>query len=136
MYYKKGMREKDPHSFYMIGRCYEQGVGGLNKSVKEAIKNYKIAAEGGHMEAMYDLGDYYMNEANADCDLDDGFNYFEDASRLGYTPAMVRLAICYFEGKGISQDKDYAHDLLHQAVRFGNFDAKEFLKEYFDEEVE
>ena len=133
-YYKIGARGKDPHAYYCLGRCSELGVGGLPKNMKEAIKNYQEAADYGDDDAAYELGDYYTNPNNKDHDLEEGFSNFEAAANRNYTPAIVRLAMCYFEGIGIEPDKDYAHDLGIKAMQLGNLDAKEFLKNYFNEE--
>ena len=133
-YYKIGARGKDPHAYYCLGRCSELGVGGLPKNMKEAIKNYQEAADYGDDDAAYELGDYYTNPNNKDHDFEEGFSNFEAAANRNYTPAIVRLAMCYFEGIGIEPDKDYAHDLGIKAMQLGNLDAKEFLKNYFNEE--
>ena len=116
----------------MLGRCSEQGFGGMLKSNKEAMKYYKLAAEGGDLEAMYYLGDYYLNAKNADYDVDEGFNYIEDAARANYTPAILRLADCYLNGIGIEKDPDYAKDLATKAKNLGNPDAQDFLNKNFD----
>jgi len=133
-YYKIGMRGKDHHAYYAYGRCLELGVGGVLRNMKEALKNYQEAADLGDDDAAYELGDYYTNTNNKDYDLELGFTNFEDAANRNYTPAIVRLAICYFNGIGIEPDKDYAHDLGIKAMNLGNVDAKEFLKNYFNEE--
>ena len=72
-----------------------------------------------------------LNASNPDSDIDDGFNYIEDAARANYTPAILRLADCYLRGIGIERDPDYAKDLVTKAKNLGNPDAVEFLAKNF-----
>ena len=49
---------------------------------------------------------------------------------------MVRVAMCYFNGIGVGIDKEYSHDIAVKAMDLGNEDAKEFLRVYFEEDID
>ena len=117
----------------MLGRCSDLGLG-MPQNSKEALKYYKQAAELQDAEALYELGNYYLNQNNPDYDPEEALGYFEDAREHGYSPALLGMAKIYFEGLGIDKDIDYAKDLATKAKEMGNPDAEIFLRNNFEEE--
>lgn len=49
---------------YILGLCYEKGLGGVELDPNSAINNYKKAADLGHVMAQYKLGMHYKNGDN------------------------------------------------------------------------
>ncbi len=54
----------DPEEQYKLAQRYHYGFGNTPKNVKEAIKWYRLAAEQGHAEAQYQMGEYYSLKDN------------------------------------------------------------------------
>lgn len=91
---KEGDIDKTPDILYYIGYCYDYGLGGREKDVERAKKNYRIAADAGNEKAKRRLDEIRRNEAKdkeldivkrerdkISSDLDDANRRLEDMER-------------------------------------------------------
>lgn len=79
---------------------------GKPADVAEAIRLYKIAADRGHVIAMYNMGVAYRDGLGGlTVDLDTAAGYFSIACQFGHTGALCNLAEMYREGYGVPKDK-------------------------------
>ena len=76
----------------------------------KVIKLYRIAADLGNAEAMYELGyRIYKKDTNK------SFKWINEAAQLGNAEAMIRLGEMYMDGEGVEQSYDEAIKYLEQA---------------------
>ena len=127
-WFKRAAKNDSGAAYYMISYCYQMGLG-VKANEDAMMNNLKEAAELGDELALCDMGDYYQAKG----DLERAFECYEDASKKGYSTAIIKLAQCYFSGKGIEQDRDYAYDLASKLADKGSDEAKEFLSKYYNE---
>ena len=127
-WYRKASKQENGQAYYMIGRCYENGQG-VKKSIQLAKENYQEGADYGDFMAEYALGEYYAE--GAEMDEEKSFEYFEDAHIHGFKMATLKVAECYYLGRGVVQDKDYSFELAKKLYDDGYEEAQEFLQKYF-----
>ncbi len=140
-----------PEALTMIGRLYEQGIGVkmnlIHASVyylramrfdspwspmllwgvvrkEDYFRQLKDRVDSGDPAAKFvwsgliDIGfDHQLTETQA-------LKLLEDASQRGYREAIVRLALCYYTGHWVKQDREKAIELLQRAEQLGSRDAK------------
>ena len=135
-WYRKASKQENGQAYYMIGRCYENGQG-VKKSIQLAKENYQEEQIDRIAHAMWDAGQKMilitrMNREAADLfNKDIPFEYFEDAHIHGFKMATLKVAECYYLGKGVVQDKDYSFELAKKLYDEGYEEAQEFLQKYF-----
>ena len=134
----------DQQSQYMLGEYYELG-NYVEKNLKKSFKYYQQAAEQGHIEALYKVGNYYeykllnnmYNEKVESTNFEnspysDGIKLFmsyKKAAARGHFEAQLKLAIIYQEGKyNVNQNlkkakeiffkcfHNYKTDIYHQII--------------------
>ncbi len=54
----------DPEEQYKLAQRYHYGYGNTPQNEKEAIKWYRLAAEQGHINAQYQMGEWYADKQN------------------------------------------------------------------------
>lgn len=54
--------------------------------------------------------------------------YYQKASDLGNSSAMINLAFLYKEGKGVEKSDEKAIEYSQKAANLGNTDAQKLLK--------
>lgn len=86
----------DENSCFIVGRCYEMGIGTKPDLIK-AIKYYETAAVKGNTDAMYNLGCIYMSVTKDEKQIID--KYFVPSANMGNLTAMISLAY-YYEQRG------------------------------------
>ena len=69
---------------------YEHGLG-VAQDYKKAIELYSYAAQYRIPEAMFSLGNLYLQGKGVLCDVIQAQLYFEQSARLGYAPAKRSL---------------------------------------------
>lgn len=98
----------------------------------DALRWYKLAAEGGHPSAWTDVGNYYMEGTYVEKDEAYAAQCFEKDLRFGILDAYHSLGKLYFYGRGVPQDYKKAFELLSYAYEHGSKRGVYFLgKCYF-----
>lgn len=116
---------RNPDAAYAIGKLLLDG-GVITKSVPDAMKYFRIAAEIGNSYAMYQLGRYYM--ANDDSVNTEGaIHWFRMAADCGNAAAQYALGKLYLSGEGLPQDKEAAFRWFSQSAEQGNQYARHFV---------
>ena len=85
--YKKG----EPYATFILGAYYNYGIGGVQKSFKEALNYIKAAAELGHSGALFDLGKFYEIGKGVAKDLSKSYKYYLKAAELGNVRAKNKI---------------------------------------------
>ncbi|CAG8480995.1 20482_t:CDS:2 [Gigaspora margarita] len=99
---------------YFVGRCYEIGWN-TRKNMKEAIKWYKTASQGGCAIAECMLGEYCYKLHR----YEQAFNYLKSAAKKGNALAMNTLGTCYQKGYGTKVDKVKGFKSFEKAAEMG-----------------
>lgn len=94
---------------YFVGR-------GVGRDQNAAIDWFRRAAEGGHVAAQVHLG---MIQAQMQ-DFEQSARWFEKAAEQGDAEGMTNLAILYFRGLGVEQDRARGFDWLTKAAVQGD----------------
>ena len=85
--YKQG----EPYATFILGAYYNYGIGGVQKSFKEALNYIKAAAELGHSGALFDLGKFYEIGKGVEQNLIIAYEYYSKAAELGNVRAKNKI---------------------------------------------
>lgn len=113
---------------YKTGLCYYFGKEGKNKDYKKAVDLFNKAAEGGHVDAQYALGDCYENGEGVVQNYNQAVYWYKKAAEKEDANAQNRLGKLYYNGKGVIQDYNEAGVLWEKAARKGQKNAIENLE--------
>lgn len=79
-------------SQFYLGQAYEQGIC-VKKNMVKAARYYTEAADGGHPEAKYNLGVFYLRgEGGCECSEAKGLKLIQEAGEQGLGEAMLVVA--------------------------------------------
>ena len=106
---------------------YGKGLG-VKKDLNEAYKWFLTAAENGHPNAQYAIGNAYISGEVLGKDSEKGIDWLKKSYRNKNPRAMMSLAIIYIEGKEVSRDIEKAHVLATLAKLHGHDKADKFIQ--------
>ncbi len=113
----------DVDAQYWVGCMYSQGII-LPKDYNNALKWFQAAANQGHAEAQYALGNFKdvpevrLNNAEA-------ARWYRLAAEQGHVYAQTQLGLMYQEGEGVPQDYVLGHMWSNLAASQGGKPARE-----------
>ena len=132
----------DPQAQYDLALAYREGKD-IQKDLQSSFRWLKEAANGGHVEAQYELGKDYAVEAEgnrqtAKLGIGTAIKYFarnyefavqwyHEAAQKGHVGAQLELAKLYFAGWGIQQNDAKAKEWAEKAKANGNKAADKLL---------
>lgn len=100
----------------LLGDCYENGYG-VKKSIRNAIKWYKKAADQGMLDAYEDTGRCYLiGGDDMPADPSKAVPLLIKAVECGSVHALMMLSLCYLWGMGIARDVQQGLKLLIVAM--------------------
>ena len=144
--YLRAAKEGNTESQFRLGSLYNSGVGvpysfrqGFGGALSlqlpdqaEAAKWYEMAAEGGHAEAAYYLGNLYAEGSfKFKRDFRKAADWFRKAANLGHAGAMNNLGYLYDEGLGVKQDRKAAFAHYKKGAEAGHAGAQLNLSAYY-----
>ena len=91
----------DMHAQQVLGRFY-----GNRKHFQEALKWYRLAAQQGDVDALYNLGVMYSNGIGVRQDYQIAEELFSHLSNQNYVPAIFNLGAIYYIG-GDEEEQNY-----------------------------
>ena len=106
----------DPKQAYTIAMEYLDGINGKQQSEEKAFQHFKIAAEGGHLEGAFMLGDCYTLGQGTIKDLRRGTAWYKKAGEKGHVQAMYFTAMAYNYGDGVNEDQREAMRWFERAA--------------------
>ena len=71
---------------------------------EKAVACFRKAAEQGHADAQYRLGECYDEGRGVERDLTEAAGWYRKAAEQGHADAQYRLGECYAEGEGVGRD--------------------------------
>jgi TPR repeat protein len=85
-----------------------------------------IMAAGAFLSACGSIESSYQRglEAYRTGNYESAVTEFQPAAEKGHPEALYKLALCYYNGKGVGMDKDKAFDCLRQSAAKGNVKAR------------
>ena len=99
---------------------------------KEFIRWFRLAAEQGHLKAMYSLGMQYDMGQGLEQNHEEAARLFRQASNQGLPEAQVYLGVMYDKGLGVEQNYREAIKWYRQAAAQGNATAQYNLGLMYD----
>lgn len=112
-------------SQYNLGLSYEIGKG-VKKNLHEALKHYKLAAEEGHPQALYNMALIHLKgEGGIEKDPRLAISLLESAAHLGLCEAQTYLGVHYTESE--TKDMERAVSFFKAAADQNDPEAQYFL---------
>jgi tetratricopeptide (TPR) repeat protein len=94
-----------------------------NNDYPRALACYQKAAEQGHADAQYMLGNCYYEGKGAEKDYKRAFEWYKKSAEQGNAKAQNSTGFCYDEGNGTGQDYKLAFEWYTKSAAQGNVKA-------------
>ena len=82
-------RERRGRAQYVLGKMYQSGDG-VPRNIREAVKCFRMAAELGDVNGLYNLGRMYQRGTEVNRDYREAEKWFRKAAVKGYDKAQVQ----------------------------------------------
>jgi TPR repeat protein len=105
----------NPTGMNGFARLLLVGAGGVVGTPTMARAWFERAADLGHVEAQFNLGQFYLEGRDGHPDLGRAAHYFKMAVDQEFVPAQIELAKLLWAGVGVEQNRDAAQLLLKAA---------------------
>lgn len=102
------------------------------KNYGKALSAFLKAEEAGVPEAMFVLGNMYINGYGVPKDVSNAISYYRRAGELRYTPALFTMALLYMDGTVVPQDIPLAHTYISKAAQEGDTEAMTTLALWYE----
>lgn len=122
----------DPAGQNMYGKALLNGVG-IEKNEAEAVRMFKLASEGGCVDAMDNLGNCYASGRGVETSQSMAFSMYMKAATLGLPWAQLHVARCYLNGRGVDKDRVEALNWYRKAADQGAKDAQNMVGRCYEE---
>jgi TPR repeat protein len=119
---QKSAAQKFAAAEYRLGICYALGQG-VEKSVEEEWKWYRLASQHGNMYATEGLGELYLMRHQGE-DATEAVKCFTQTAKAGLPAGQNNLAICLRNGNGTPTDKPESVKWLKKSAEQGFADAQ------------
>ncbi|MCU1718089.1 tetratricopeptide repeat protein [Pseudomonas sp. 5P_3.1_Bac2] len=103
-----------------LGSC---SLNTVAEELPNAVAACEQAAEGGDLQAEFELGEFYYDGQRTERDLNRALKWFEQASLQGHAQAQFRLGMMFFNGEGVPANAVQAYVVLKMAAVNGSDDA-------------
>lgn len=91
---------------------------------KAFITMHTVAGQGGDVDAMFNLGMYYIRGIGTEQNAEEGIGWLKKAASLGDDQAAYNVAIFYQDGKIVPQNLDAALEWFERSAMLGNDKAR------------
>ncbi|WP_315985027.1 tetratricopeptide repeat protein [Pseudomonas arsenicoxydans] len=108
----------DAGAQYLLGNCYEEGVG-VTQDYPQAVAWYRKAAEQGNAKAQSNLGASYEHGYGVTQDYQQAVAWYRKAAEQGEAAAQSNLGLSYASGHGVAQDYPQALAWYRKAAEQG-----------------
>lgn len=102
---------------------------GLKRDPGLAVDWYRKAAEKGHREAQFKLGECYFHGQGVAQNHEEAVRWYLKSSQADLAEAQTMLGYCYMNGKGVAINVEEARLWLTKAAGQGDNSAVSLLKE-------
>ena len=111
-WYFRAANLNSPQGNDFVGNAWRDGRG-IRKNLKEAIKYYNLAVQGGSVAAMKSLAEFYENGVGFDRDREKAFELYDRAGKLGDEWAKTRAML-------LADITNITPDIVAQTLRQAN----------------
>ena len=115
--------DTDANSLYERGNILQK-----NGEEAKALHWYRKAAEKGHKDAQWKLGEYYYNSGY----YEPAVEWYRKAAKQGHQDAQFKLGKCYYYGTGVPKNDFEAVSLIRGIAIYGHEDARKWLSQHKD----
>ena len=122
--YEKRVELGDVHAIYDLGCLYDAGTDGFPQNKAKALELWQQAADLGHTESYYNIGNTYMKGDGVQRNTKKALHYWEQAAILGHGGGRYNLGL--FE-----KDSDRALKHWMIAARSGDTGSLEKIKQLY-----
>ena len=105
----------DADAQYNLGLMHDEIGSIVSYDDAEAVKWWRLAAEGGHTEAQNELGEKYYYGWGVDEDKAEAAQWYRLAAEAGHAEAQYRLGGMHDLGKGVAEDDAEAQKWYRRA---------------------
>jgi TPR repeat protein len=105
--WEQGADAGDMTAAYLAAKMYEGGKG-VATNPRKAARYLTMAAEGGHIQAQVELGDYYrygVDEADIDKSAAAALSWYEKAALKQHAEAQMKIGEMHFFGEGAERNR-------------------------------
>ncbi|MDD3669518.1 MAG: tetratricopeptide repeat protein [Alphaproteobacteria bacterium] len=117
----------DSAASYQLGRFYLTAPDVRYKSASKGLEYLKKAAHAGNVEALYMLGDAYLDGTEVEKNLNYAFGFYLMAALKGEKKAQYQIGRLYYAGRGVPQDYESALKWLGRSANQGYVLAQQEL---------
>lgn len=127
--YSKATELNYPLGYYLRGNMYFRGDY-VRQDYEKAFSDFKKAADMGCVEALCSMGFESYSGEHIEKNYGDAVYYFEKALKVKHLPdvakgsVLMKLSSCYRYGLGVATDVQKANELIKEAEKYGNADAR------------
>jgi hypothetical protein len=126
-YLRPWVKKKKAWAQSQMGSNYYQGEG-VKRSYEMAAALWKLAAQQGEVNAMYNVGQLYEQGQGVEQSFERAKQYYEKAAALGDAGAQFSLGLMYYQGNGVEKDLKKANELWTKSAILGHVGAIQALK--------
>lgn len=120
---KMAVANGEVEAAHNLGFMYERGIG-VEKNVDEAIKWYKVGAEGGVADSQWNLALMYQKVLG---DQSKTLEWYAVAAEQGHLASKFNLGLAYYYGEGVDMDFDLAYTYIKEIAELGDAEAQFLL---------
>jgi hypothetical protein len=120
-YHEAAEVHTNPGGMGRLAECYQHGVGVAQDRAKAAIW-YQKASDLGDVASTATLGSLFLHGDARIVFAQDaarGFALVREAAEQGHAMALLEVAHCYFNGRGVEKDAVHGVALLRQVITHG-----------------
>lgn len=114
---------KEVKEIYNKGVQYLKGKG-VEKSLEEAARYFRQAAELGYVDAQYAIGVQYLKGQGVKKDVKEAAMWLMTAAEEGHVKAMYNVGLMHRHGVGVPMDQELATTWTHRAADRGHKKAR------------
>lgn len=117
-------RKVIPAMQHVIGSLYANGSGPFPQSHEKAVRWWLRAAEAGHDNSQFQLGQHFARGRGVKLDFEKGVAWLFKSAGQGNTKALNELGRCYMRGIGVEKCNTKAVELFRLSAQRGFAEAQ------------
>lgn len=132
-----GVHSREPeamlcYSIYWSGSNFQPGgdsirIDGLPPDWEKATYWLRQAADAGHPNAQFYLGENLLQAYHIERDYSLAIEYLTKAGDAGMSKALCYLGKCHLHGKGVPKNESLAIEFFQRAAKAGDKESKNIL---------
>ncbi|MDE6241405.1 MAG: sel1 repeat family protein [Anaeroplasmataceae bacterium] len=116
-WFEKAAAQNYPDAIYQLGIFYEKGDYGVPVDIKKALQYFEKAANLGYLDAQLHFGGIlHYGLHGVQVDYTKAKYYYELAASQNMREAQYLLGVLYFNGLGVTEDKEKAISFFESAA--------------------